>query len=812
MEHGYIYVRNHYAYDTYNAVKIGKTLNISDRNNNYKTSEITGGYFSLIIKMSFMHIDSVESKIFKEFKNFNIKYKDGGSEFYNKDILTKIIPFISSLNIKFEIINNPESMGELLKINTIELTKGTYGIYPRNYQELIIYKSKEFYKLKNKGVLVLPCGVGKTLISLLLYKYICSPDSSKLLIAVPNLIILSQWIRIINILFYNIPYLTVYGLTSNKIINYFINNCKNNFIILTTYSSCYKIKNITFDFIILDEVHHLLNKNNKEFRKIFNIKAKKQLGLTATLKTSIFELGNIIDKKNLQWGIENEIICDYLIYPIIHTNSNKLFLTAKIALESIKNGTSNHILIYGNTTESVINIIKYINILNTEYNISNILISEYTSEINSKTQSMILNNFCRSEYGIISCIYCLGEGFDLPILDTTIFCDNMYSNVRVVQSALRAGRKNVNKPNKLMKIIIPVLKNDLVDSNKLIKIIYHMNNEDFYTLQKVKTINMELITNKLLNTKPNENTFSNYITHYIKYLETHCYKILSEIINNLDFSNNKLVININKNNKIELNIEYFSILTKYTNVDKNKINKWKYTKIFIMNILKYLELNTSYFLHKIFNIKNNTKTILNQPETNNTKYISKRIIPAVKCKIKIIKIQKLSINELILMFKDPKAKYDSKLLDYFHKNQDIIFNHYDILNSTKDDIIKKELNMRGINHQYICKLINELVILLGLNTIADTKKHFTDIEMINKLKDFIINNFTDIKEFFGVDSDGFLENESYKACKNIVNKILAYCGMKLKSECNKQTHDHRYYKLNIDYDNKFIKKIILLLK
>ena len=69
-------------------------------------------------------------------------------------------------------------------------------------------------------------------------------------------------------------------------------------------------------------------------------------------------------------------------------------------------------------------------------------------------------------YGIISCVYCLSEGWNFPLLDGEVFAENMTSNVRIVQSALRAGRKNINEPNKKFKIILPILNNDWLHNNE----------------------------------------------------------------------------------------------------------------------------------------------------------------------------------------------------------------------------------------------------------------------------------------------------------------------------------------------------------
>jgi hypothetical protein len=87
----------------------------------------------------------------------------------------------------------------------------------------------------------------------------------------------------------------------------------------------------------------------------------------------------------------------------------------------------------------------------------------------------------------------LGEGWDLPILDTVVIAEKMTSQIRIVQSLLRPCRKNILLPEKTMKIILPILniddlteniKND--DFNKVRDVIYQLSLEDHTILTKIK--------------------------------------------------------------------------------------------------------------------------------------------------------------------------------------------------------------------------------------------------------------------------------------------------------------------------------------
>jgi hypothetical protein len=90
-------------------------------------------------------------------------------------------------------------------------------------------------------------------------------------------------------------------------------------------------------------------------------------------------------------------------------------------------------------------------------------------------------------------VYCLGEGFDSPLIDGVVFAENMTSNIRIVQSALRASRKNKSEPHKKAKIILPVLNIDdwsdsakeSSDMKKVKEVIYQMGVEDETISQKI---------------------------------------------------------------------------------------------------------------------------------------------------------------------------------------------------------------------------------------------------------------------------------------------------------------------------------------
>ena len=77
---------------------------------------------------------------------------------------------------------------------------------PKDYQRVIIQKSYEYFQTKDKGLLIMPCGIGKSLISLWITQEL---NSNTIIVGVPNILLLKQWRNVINIIFSDIPYLVV---------------------------------------------------------------------------------------------------------------------------------------------------------------------------------------------------------------------------------------------------------------------------------------------------------------------------------------------------------------------------------------------------------------------------------------------------------------------------------------------------------------------------------------------------------------------------------------------------------------------------
>ena len=70
MNSGYIYIREHESYEKYNACKVGKTLNIPERDSLYTTGEIKRGVFTIVLEVKKEELDIIEKELQIKFKEY----------------------------------------------------------------------------------------------------------------------------------------------------------------------------------------------------------------------------------------------------------------------------------------------------------------------------------------------------------------------------------------------------------------------------------------------------------------------------------------------------------------------------------------------------------------------------------------------------------------------------------------------------------------------------------------------------------------------------------------------------------------------
>jgi len=408
-------------------------------------------------------------------------------------------------------------------------------IQPNEHQQIVLEMIEGFFNLHNIGKIVWACGLGKALLSILIvdllkYKSVAIGVPCKNLQRQIKNEILKIFPNKNNILFVGGDESDGIKSTTNKEeITSFLNNNSNSEtkFIITTYHSCYLLvdEKINFDFKIGDEAHHLVGiekEEEKGFRLFHKITSKKTLFMTATEKTidtcqnkekysmedeTIF--GKYIDIKSVHWAIENKKITDYNILVLKNTEdevdeiinslrinilNKELFISSYMCLKSFeKYDGLTHLLLYTNTTEDAEQAKKYIDEI-LSLNILSIPREKiYNNALHSRNCNNINNEisiFERNQYGIISCVYIFGEGFDLPKLNSVCIAGNMQSETRIVQYLLRPNRLEFKNPNKKAYVIIPYIdSNDWETENKSYEKVRHiisqMRNIDENIEQKI---------------------------------------------------------------------------------------------------------------------------------------------------------------------------------------------------------------------------------------------------------------------------------------------------------------------------------------
>lgn len=415
---------------------------------------------------------------------------------------------IQKIRKKFEEIHKQLIQNIERKYAEQEDTDEEQIIIPNHHQQYVLDNIVSFYQSNHIGKIVWACGLGKALVSILIAPII---NCKTVIIGVPSNYLQKQMKKEILKIYpdtANILYVggekdstdEIKRTTKPNKIKTFLKNQNNRCkFIITTYHSCRLLVDdeIKVDFKIGDEAHHLVGieqEEEKGFRSFHKIKSIKSLFMTATEKTIITRnrvereiysmddesiFGKTIDTKSVNWAIENKKITDYSVLVLknteeevnniitrfqINVSNKEIFISAYMTLKSFEKYCNlTHLLLYTNTTEDAELAKKYIDeILNMnvltirkEYVYNNALHSK-----NSRNLEEEVGKFKKSSYGIVSCVYIFGEGFDLPKLNSVCVAGNMQSVIRIVQYLLRPNRLDSRNPNKHAYVIIPYIDTD----------------------------------------------------------------------------------------------------------------------------------------------------------------------------------------------------------------------------------------------------------------------------------------------------------------------------------------------------------------
>lgn len=516
---GYLYIRINEMCNSYNACKFGKVGNGNcpiKRFQSYITYEIKQGEVILLIKTT-ENVDLLESALINHFISIDchIHFENGGTEYFSKDIIHQVIPKLQEMNIEFHVLNKDEIDEIKQKVYPKKDDSTSTKPVPKDYQIEALCKMCDYYDEYVIGKIYWSCGLGKTILSLFFVK---KRMFNRVIIGVPSMSLQKQFKEEILRLFPNEENILCVGsiqTTNSRKISDFLENesleCK---FLITTYHSCNLLLSLPeVDLKIGDESHHLVGKmssSDRNFLIFHQIKSSKTLFMTATEKIleekeeqSLYSMdndeifGKIVDSKSVKWAIENKKITDFQVIIIknkeedfnsivekfrlsgesVEKQNVHLLISAYMTLKSLETIPKiTHILIYTNTIDNAKLVNKYIDLL-FETGLTSISKEDlYNRALYSNCGKNIkteLDIFRGSRFGIISCVYLFGEGFDEHKLNGVCFADKMESDIRITQYALRPNRLEKSNDSKIAFVIIPY-----IDFEKLTIIISKLRKMD----------------------------------------------------------------------------------------------------------------------------------------------------------------------------------------------------------------------------------------------------------------------------------------------------------------------------------------------
>lgn len=359
-------------------------------------------------------------------------------------------------------------------------------IKPRDYQ------IEAFNKLEkvNRGILEMPCGTGKTLVT-----YLISLNYDNIILISP-LIATTDQLMVHYKNYYSqgdstseIIFNTIHSEGNRKIENIKLGT-KN--IIGSTFDSC-DILNKLLDkltgsiFIVIDECHNLsdtmISDSNNEVYKILSSN-KKILFVSATPKTYEDGIENIFGtvKYKLSWddAIRNKYICESQFYypnadKIVEyfndikfdttvIEKTKLIYKAFFLLESIKNLDIKKCIVYLKTVreaEHFENILKLVNAFH-ELKIAVYSINYNTSK-SKRNDSLTKFRNNKTKISIILNVHVLDEGIDIPECDSVFLTNPNNNPTNIIQRISRSNRI-VKGVEKIAKVLIWGKNEDKIES------------------------------------------------------------------------------------------------------------------------------------------------------------------------------------------------------------------------------------------------------------------------------------------------------------------------------------------------------------
>ena len=375
-------------------------------------------------------------------------------------------------------------------------------ITPYSYQLEAVSKFKEHYISNNRGISAIPCGCGKTYISMLI-----SIDYKQIVILSPLREFARQNLNRFIEYGYNRKNTLLVDSDGNRDIDSIKNfiQSNNKCLISTTYKSmdliseCLELFNDVL--FIIDEFHNLSKANIfDETDNIYKLLMSNHKILFMSATPRIYDIeyddnnsvvdsdggedsnsdesensdgdvgffGDVVYQMTFTDAIANKYITDYRIWlPSIHENNeeldnelsiydidNEIKNRCKFLYSCIANNGSRKCIVYCKDTEDMTTMIESMKTLNDFY-IMDIEIHSISCEDSVKRRSYVLEYFANNEkIQLLFNIRILNECIDIPACDSVYISYAPKNKITTIQRISRATRIDKNNPYKVANVYI----------------------------------------------------------------------------------------------------------------------------------------------------------------------------------------------------------------------------------------------------------------------------------------------------------------------------------------------------------------------
>ena len=350
-----------------------------------------------------------------------------------------------------------------------------------------------FFFEKNKAILNVPTGAGKTFAAISILKKVLENDPNiRILIVMPKLVIIEGWKKELIAMGFHFHQI---GIVSGE--------CKEfSKITLTTINSVYKLDMRMFDFIIADEIH---NMGTPRMLKILKNNFKYKLGLTATPTRSDFNHWKIFEafdfctfEYSIKEAMKDEVLNKYEFYDIVidlEPKDREIYeeISMSIATTMKRLGGYHRFMSLPNTNKDKLLLMKLINkrkvliwnhpsklriVTNIakEFHLTSkmLIFSQYNSVTNAlyyylgseniksmiihsnipdKDKKSVLFDYKHDKFNILLATKMLDEGYNLPSIDIGVILAGESTHRQTIQRLGRVLRKK-DSPSKLFQLYI----------------------------------------------------------------------------------------------------------------------------------------------------------------------------------------------------------------------------------------------------------------------------------------------------------------------------------------------------------------------